>query len=66
MVGRWVKKKAAFSIILFTSCPEVELAVDEPDTLPADECHFEEMIHGGSIDSEAKDDIWCQGRMAFA
>ncbi|XP_039205826.1 FERM domain-containing protein 1 isoform X1 [Crotalus tigris] len=39
---------------------EVELAVDEPDTLPADESHFEEMIREESIDSEAKDGIWCQ------
>lgn len=40
--------------------------MDEPDTLPADEFHFEEMIREESIGSEAKDDIWCQGRMAFA
>ncbi|XP_026531075.1 FERM domain-containing protein 1 [Notechis scutatus] len=39
---------------------EVELAVDEPDTLPADECHFEEMFYEESVDSQAKDDIWCQ------
>lgn len=47
-------------------CTEVELAVDEPDTLPADESHFEEMIHEESVDCQAKDDIWCQGRMTFA
>lgn len=66
MVGRWVQKKAAFLLTVLILCPEVELAVDEPDTLPADDSHFEEMIREESIDCQAKDDIWCQGKMTFA
>ncbi|XP_063163558.1 FERM domain-containing protein 1 isoform X2 [Candoia aspera] len=38
---------------------EVELLVDEPDSVLMDEPHFEEVIHGQSIDSQSKD-VWCQ------